>query len=244
MGKFKDVIKSNIIKTIYFNFKMLPLRQAIRLPVVFYGRVSFRSLKGKVSIKGGVSTGMIKVGIKDQYVDSSVPESIWAIHGLLTFTGALKMARGSYILVAKNAELTLGTNNSFYGSNLKILCFQKISIGDCARIAWDCQLYDSSFHYLELLNHNNEIKPLPKPVIIGDRVWIGNRSTVSKGSVIPNDTIVASSSLVNKDFSSLEPYSMIAGAPAVFKAAGLKRVWGGAEQTALDKKFGYSRHKL
>lgn len=235
---------TNFVKTIIFNFKMLPFRQAIRLPIYFYGRVKFRSLKGTVKIEGKVKTGMIKVGIKDQYVDTCVPESIWAIDGRLVFTGPLKIARGSYFLVSKSGTLTLGTDKSFYGSHLKILCFDKITIGDSARISWECQIYDTSFHYVEKLMEGSEITPLQKPIAIGSRVWIGNRSTISKGAVIPDDTIVASNSLVNKDFSNIDPFSLIAGMPASKKTTGLRRVWDFSRQAELDTHFNYSRHKL
>ena len=243
MGKFKDVIKSNIIKTIYFNFKMLPLKQAIRLPVVFYGRVCFRSLKGIVSIKGGVSTGMIKIGV-NQYVDTGVPESIWIIDGIMKFNGPMKMARGSYIHVAKNATLSIGSVGTFFGSNLRILCWDKITFGNSVRITWDCQFYDTSFHYIESLDPTKDIKSLTKPVSIGDRVWIGNRTTISKGAMIPDDTIVASNSLVNKDFSDIGPYCMLAGMPAVVKTKEIRRIFDVKKQTQLDKQFGYQRHKL
>ena len=247
MGKIKrikELLKCNIAKTIRFNFKMLPFKQAAKLPILFYGKTDFRSLKGKVEIKGPVSTGMIRVGIKEEYVDTSVGNTIWTINGTMVFNGPLKMWRGSYIVVAKNAVLNIGSKQTKLGSHLKIMCFNSITIGNCVRIAWECQIYDTSFHYLELLNRGNEIQPLSSPVVIGDRVWLGNRSTVSKGAVIPNDTIVASNSLVNKDFSQIEPYSMLAGCPASVKGSGLRRIFDRKQEKELDTKFNYPRTGL
>lgn len=242
--KIKELLRCNLIKTIEFNFKMLSFKQAKKLPILFYGKTNFRSLKGKVEIKGPVSTAMIRVGIKDEYVDTSVGNTIWTINGTIIFNGPLKMWRGSYIVVAKNAELNIGSQQTKLGSNLKIFCFDHISIGNCVRIAWECQIYDTSFHYLELLNRDNEVRPLSSPVSIGDRVWLGNRSTVSKGAVIPDDTVVASSSMVNKDFSQIEPYTMLAGCPAVVKATGLRRIFDRKTEKELDRKFNYSRTGL
>lgn len=37
-----------------------------------------------------------------------------------------------------------------------------------------------------------------KPIIIGNEVWIGNRVTINKGSIIPDQSIIASNSLVNR----------------------------------------------
>ncbi len=247
--KIKELLKCNLIKTIEFNFKMLPFKQARKLPILFYGKTDFRSLKGKVEIKGSIYTGKIKVGPKDIYVDTSIQNNIWTINGTIVFDAPVRIFRGSYILVAKNALLEINskpeeTNITKIGSNTKIFCFEHIRIGYACRIAWDCQIYDTSFHYIELLNRNNEIKTLSSPVIIGNRVWLGNRSTVSKGAVIPDNTIVASNSLVNKDFSNEPSYSMLAGCPATVKATGLRRIYDKKQEKELDKKYNYPRTGL
>lgn len=244
MKKIKELFKCNLIKTIKFNFKMLPFKQAARLPILFYGKTDFRSLKGEVEIKGAVSTGMIRVGIKDEYVDTSVGNTIWTINGKIVFNGPLKIWRGSYFLVARNAVLSIGSKQTKLGSHLKIMCFNSITIGNCVRIAWECQLYDTSFHYLEMLKHENDIRPLSNPVVVGDRVWIGNRTTISKGAKIPNDTIVASNSLVNKDFSQIEPYSMLAGCPATVKGIGYRRIFDRKQEKELDQRYNYPRTGL
>ena len=249
MKTIKELFRCNLLKTLFFNFKMLPFREAIKLPVLFYGRTDFRSLKGKIEIKGRIYTGKIQVGPRDEYVDTSVQNNIWTINGTIVFHGPLVIFRGSYILVAKNAVFEIYSKQgemglTKIGSNTKIFCFEHIVLGYACRIAWECQIYDTSFHYIELLNRENEIKQLSKPVAIGDRVWLGNRSTISKGAIIPNDTIVASNSMVNKDFSQIEPYSMLAGCPASVKTTGIRRVFDRKQEKELDEKFGYSRTGL
>lgn len=239
--KIKSIATCNLLKTIYFNFKMLPWKQARKLPVVFYGKVQFRSLKGSLVIAGKICTGMIRVGVRNAYVDTSVQETIWTIKGTVYFAGPTHFNRGSYILVARGAELYFGTQNSMYGSDLRILCFKRIRIGNRVRISWECQIYDTSFHYIEFTDSEKPVQPLPSPVEIGDRVWLGNRTTVSKGAVIPSDTIVASNSMVNKDFSSVGPNSILAGIPATVKFKGVRRIFDKCEEARLDKEFGYPR---
>ena len=67
---------------------------------------------------------------------------------------------------------------------------------------------------------------------------------MSKGSVIPDDTIIASNSLVNKDFSCIDPFSFLAGTPVIVKATGLKRIFDNDRQSELDILFHYHRAHL
>ena len=221
----------------------------MKLPILFYGKTDFRSLTGHVEIKGSIHCGMISVGKKDVYVDTNVQNTIWTINGMLILEGPIRFFRGSYILVAKNGVLDIKSKPTEsgitkIGSNIHIFCFNHITIGYCTRIAWECQIYDSSFHYIEFVDSEKEIVPLSTPIVIGNHVWIGNRTTIAKGAIIPNDTVVASNSLVNKDFSNTEPYSMLAGCPATVKATGLRRVFDRKQERELDKKFNYSRTGL
>jgi acetyltransferase-like isoleucine patch superfamily enzyme len=240
----RPFLRTSILKTIWFNWKMLPACQAWKLPIYLYGKTKFRKLTGKIIINGNISPGMIKIGKNDWYVDTSIQQCIWTIKGTIIFNGPISFGHGSYVLVSNNATLSFGTNTNYLGSNLKIMCFEKICFGNNVRITWDCQFYDTSFHYIESINQTENISPLTKPIIIGDRIWIGNRTTISKGAIIPNDTIVASNSLVNKDFSYIGPYCLLAGCPAIIKRKGVKRIFDKQREKELDKEFNYYRTHL
>lgn len=68
-------------KTIYLNFKSLPLSQAIKLPIFISHRVILASLKGKIVFDcDNVKTGMVKigfgyVGIFDRYRSRGIIEN-------------------------------------------------------------------------------------------------------------------------------------------------------------------------
>ena len=123
------------------------------------------------------------------------------------------------------------------------MCFDKIVFGGSSRTSWDCQIMDSTFHYIENLS-DEDIKPLTKPIVLGDNIWLGNRATISKGAVLPDYTIVASNSLVNKDFSSIGENCLLAGLPATVKQQNVRRVFDNKVQKELDKKFNYVRTHL
>lgn len=242
--------RSRLFSTLKINFKMLPFKQAIRFPIVVYSKTNFRSLKGRIEIKGRLYFDMISIGQRG-YIATAKPISTWKIEGNIVFYGPIAFYQGTYLLVAKDAVLTFGNEKSSnksgessitVGTNTKIICFESITIGDFAGITWDVQLIDTSFHYIE--NNCGEVQSLTKPIVIGDRVWVGNRTTISKGAVIPSNSIICSNSLVNKDLSSYGEHCMFAGSPAVKKGEGLSCVRDEQKQAEYDKKFGYNRSGL
>jgi acetyltransferase-like isoleucine patch superfamily enzyme len=55
------------------------------------------------------------------------------------------------------------------------------------------------------------MRPICKPIKIGDRVWCGHRVTILAGVTLGNDVIVAAGSVVNRD---IPANSICAGVPA------------------------------
>ena len=247
----KAILQINLLKTIVFNFKMLPFKTALKLPVVFCGKTEFRSLSGKIVFKGPIYTGMIKVGPHREYVYSNVQKSVWTIKGTVVFGGPVIFRGGSYVLVAPNALLEIDSRPKPFkfvsiGANTKIICYEHIKIGYQCVMAWECQLYDTNFHYIEYTDplKEKEITSLVAPILIGNNTWIGNRCTISKGAVIPDWSIVAANSLVNKDFTENGSNCLFAGSPARMKASGLRRIFDSEIQKQLDEKFHYNRCNL
>lgn len=82
---------------------------------------------------------------------------------------------------------------------------------------------------------SNKVYHKCKPVCIGSNVWIGNHVSITKGTVIADGCIVASCSVVNKQFHTAN--TLIAGVPAQEKKKGLKRIFSYERELALDKLF-------
>ena len=78
---------------------------------------------------------------------------------------------------------------------------------------------------------------MAKEIEIGDYCWISNNCTIMPGTVIPPYTIVASHSMVNKDFSHLEKYSVIGGMPARFLKSGVARVFNTDAERVIQQYF-------
>lgn len=92
-----------------------------------------------------------------------------------------------------------------------------IDIGKNCLIAHSVDISTTDFH--TVLNSDGVKTNSDSSVAVGDHVWIGKRVTITKGVVIPSESIVGASSVVTKQFFS--PNVVIAGNPAVVKKQGI-----------------------
>ena len=208
---------------LFFNFKMLPFKQAIRLPFDFYGRVRMVNLKGKVCLNTDrVFPGMIKLGSQGRDMFPTNPV-ILDIRGNLKFNGSFYIGCGSTIRIEPNAVLSFG-ENSRIGANSIVFCEDKIQIGNNVEMSWNIQLMDTDRHEIKDIE-TNQVTPSHAPIMIGDNVWVGNHVSFNKGCYIPGDTIIASNSLCNKDYCNIPSYSVIGGLPAKLIGKNKARVW-------------------
>ena len=236
------LLRHHPLKSIWFNIKVLPLRQAIRIPILLYSDTEFRNLSGSIIYKGEVRPFVIRIGNDTCYPATSRPLTIWDIRGTLILNGPISFMQGTYILVAEGASLEIGSKGTMLGSNTIIMCFDHITIGDTVRVTWDCQFYDTSFHYVE--DNNGNTNKLTSPIVIGDNCWIGNRCTISKGCVLPEYSILGSGALANKDYTENGSFCMYIGVPAKVKKKGVRRVFDEKREAELDKEFNYHRNHL
>lgn len=197
-------------KTLYFNFRFLPLRQAIRVPLIVSPRVALYDARGRVTIRGPVRPGMILIGIGEVAAfDFRRSRAVWQVAGHVVFEGPARVGNGFKLSVAESGTVTFGSG--FTGiPESQIICRDSITFGHGVGIGWDVLITDTDFHVL--LPANGDPGPPDAPVVIGDRSWIGVRTTIMKGVQIPNDTIVAAGSMVARSVE--EPNTVVAGNPA------------------------------
>lgn len=212
----------NIFYIIYLNFKFLPFKQACRLPIDVYGKLRLVGKSGKLNIIGDIRPGMIKLGSQGRDMFPLDPV-ILDIRGELTFNGFFYIGCGSTIRVEDNAKMSIGADSRF-GAQTILFCEERINIGAQVEGSWRCQLMDTDRH--EILDRKtNKVLQSRKPIEIGDNVWIGNNVFINKGTKIPDNIIIASKSLCNKDYSSVPAFSVIAGIPAKVVSSDKQRIW-------------------
>ena len=59
--------------------------------------------------------------------------------------------------------------------------------------------------------HNRNVRPEPRPVVIGSDVWIGAKASVMPGITIGDGSVIGTASVVTKD---VPPFTIVGGVPA------------------------------
>jgi acetyltransferase-like isoleucine patch superfamily enzyme len=92
-----------------------------------------------------------------------------------------------------------------YGSSL--VSSAHVKIGNDCLIGTHVMVMDCDFHRVE----DKAWDTSGEPVVLEERVWLGNRSMVLKGVTVGHDAVVAAGSVVTHD---VPPRSVVAGVPA------------------------------
>ncbi|HLZ22612.1 MAG TPA: DapH/DapD/GlmU-related protein [Ktedonobacterales bacterium] len=125
---------------------------------------------GKIFVQNG---GRIRIGERVQLL-SHYAHSVFA-----TFPGGL-------LEIGDRTVLNYGVD----------ICATKlVRIGADCLIGTHVIILDSDFH--EVADHSR--LPESRPVLIGNRVWIGNRATILPGVTIGDDAVVGAGSVVMSD---------------------------------------------
>ena len=128
--------------------------------------------------------------------------------GVLVFKGEAHIGRGSKIYCAPNSKLILGERFAI-SALTQIACYKSIVFGDDVQFSWDCLVMDSDTH--RIYYENKKINEDQK-IVFGNKIWIGCRCTILKGSNIPDGCVIGAMSCVTGN--KFENNTIIAGVPA------------------------------
>lgn len=213
MAFLKNIIKLILklnLNTIRFNLYYFPWRIAIKFPVFISGKVYLKELNGKIKLDCSIRPGLIQIGYGEVGIfDKVKSRTLWEVSGCVTFNGACNIGHGSKISVGKTGFLHFGDNFTITAEST-IVCFKEISFGNNCLLSWEILIMDTDFHKIK--NDLGELLNSESPIIFGDNVWIGCRTTILKGTKISKGCVVGANSLINKDLHKTN--SIYAGIPA------------------------------
>lgn len=203
------------IRSIFFNIKVLPLKQAIKLPIIISPFVKIISLNGKIKIEDeNIKFGMIKIGYGDVGIfDKVFSRTILELNGEIIFYGKADIGHGSKISVGNKGKLHIGEKFKITAET-EIVCHNEIKFGKNILISWDNLIMDTDFHKIYDINSKKQTN-YSKKIIIEDNVWIGCRNVILKGTTIKKGSVVGANSLIIGEFK--EENILIAGNPAKIK---------------------------
>lgn len=193
-------------KSVYFNFKYLEARHAIRLPVLVSHRVSLDVVKGRVIVEDP-STFSVRIGFDRSGISDESAGSVWQVSGTVTFRGRTRIGPAAKI-VAKG-DVVFGKNFNA-GSGVSFYCAKEIVFGDDCLLSWDITVMDHDFHEIRELAGDALVNP-PRKISVGNKVWIGCKATLLKGAGCEDGCVIASGTLLNKRFDGTD--QIVGGSP-------------------------------
>ena len=197
----------SIPKTLYVNFRYLPLQQALKLPFLVAYNVDFQAYRGGVILPKQLRLGMIRIGFFEVSVCNH-SQTAFKVKGTVEFRGTAYLGRSSKVLVMKGGRLVLGEDFKISSAS-SIFCINHIEFGSHIMFSWDCLVMDSDTHVI-MDSEGKRIND-DKPIVFGNNIWIGCRCTILKGSIIPDGCVIGASSTLTGQ--KLSPNTIVAGNP-------------------------------
>lgn len=212
----------DILNSIYFNIKYLPLRQAIKLPILL-SNVRLAKTKGSINIQADkIKFGMILIGDHRSDVFPRQKTVFKNKGGKIIFKGDCIIGSSSSIVIFEKGVLVFG-HNFKNTSSLSIVCTHYIQFGESVLVGWSNIFIDSSFHRLKDKDGRWKKGRGFAPIVIGRNNWFGLRCTIYKGTSTPDYCILGGNSILNKDYTNYPSYVLLAGNPIELKAENIWR---------------------
>lgn len=232
------ILRMNILKTFFVNFYFLPIKQAIKFPIVVYGKFYIHDKIGKIQIEtDSIHFNMIKLGYRwlDLWPVSYIPTQL-SLLGKIIFRGPAIISGGVNLTSDREmAIIDIGVDCVIGGGSM-IKSLDEIIIGDYSRIAGGCTIMNSNMHYIKdiesgIINRTNgKIK-------IGKFCWINPNTVITKGATIPNYSITSRNSFLSKDYSSYGENLFLVGSPAKPSSRKIQRIFSSSKSKELSKYF-------
>jgi Acetyltransferase (isoleucine patch superfamily) len=231
---FVFIYELNIFKTIYVNFKFLPINQSIRFPFFVFGKLKVKSFTGEVLFLNKPSLGMVLIGRDlDGFPTTNLPihleiDGVIKIHGPLLISGGVNITvwRGT-VEFEKYVRI---------GSGVILKCIEYIKIGENTAITANCTIMDTEVHYIYNCE-NNLVKKNFAKIIIGKNCWINPNTIISKGTILPDGVITTRNTYLNKDYTDLGIDFLLSGIPGHIIKTNVKRIFSYSLEKEINNFF-------
>ena len=210
------------IPSIVFNFRYLPLKQAVKLPILLR-KPDFRKLGGHVIIESNnLSFGMIRLGFNrvNIYPDNGIS---WLNEGTIVFKGKAAIGSDSYLVVRRTGSVTFG-DDFLNTAAMRLISCIGIEFGTSTRFGWSGLIMDTNFHPLYDMEKERFKKAYGK-IKIGDFNWFGTQCMIMHSVETPERCIFGARSVVTRG-GQFESYCVHGGSPLHVLSRNTIRIYG------------------
>jgi acetyltransferase-like isoleucine patch superfamily enzyme len=194
---FKTLREMSIFKTLFWNLRC----RNFTFPLIICPETHFRMGANAGIVPGAGGRLTFSRWPLDRFKQSQLKI---AASGKLEINGNFRIYSGFFIDICEGATLSLGSG--YINNNVRIVAFDKITMGSDVAISENVTIWDSDSHSI-----SGASGPVTSPVCIGDGVWIGMNVTILRGVRIGDGAVVAANSLVRED---VPPRTLVGGVPA------------------------------
>lgn len=210
--KLHSILHTNWPATFRLNYHAGGWKAVVRMPIKVYGSLKLK-LRGKILLPANAQRNMVIINADFEDYTASSGKAEVCILGTWQIDGFLRIGPDSCIYVNEGASLQFG-HNIYIARDSRILCYKHITLG-CDVLMGGTYVTDSSHHHI--YKEGTE-QPMYGDVVVGDGVYLGFRTILLKGAVIPAGSVVGSGAVCTSDFSKDGTGKLlICGNPAVVK---------------------------
>lgn len=211
-----------LLPSLWFNFKYLPLKQAVKLPILVY-KPHFLRLKGTVVIETpDLHFGMIRLGFFTSAVYPNAGITL-RIEGKLVFQGKCHIGNDCTVICGKKGKIVFGDDFRVTGG-LKLVSQCGINFGKHTLFGWGNVVIDTNFHPLYDME-KEKFKKAFGPITIGDNNWFGMNCLIMPGVITPEHCIFGARTVVTRG-GQYEPYCVHGGSPIRVLSRNVMRIIG------------------
>lgn len=206
----------NWLSTLRLNFKLLPLRQALRLPIVVRGSLRLNiGPEARLLLPQDAPHGTIVIGSQHETYKASAGKGQLSWLGTWQVRGMVRIGVDSCLYIHPQAKLTTG-DGVYIARDSQIECSQQVTIDDHV-LAGEIYICDTAAHPV---THQGNEQPMTRPIHIGQGCYFGFRTMVLRGCSIPPHCVVGSGAVCTRDYALHHPegHLLLTGVPAQVKA--------------------------
>lgn len=206
----------NLLATLRLNFRLLPLRQALRLPIVVEGPLRLDiGREARLILPDDAARGTVVIGSRHETYKAQAGCAQFSLFGTWQVDGRVRIGTDSCLYIHSGATFHTGAD-VFIARNSQIECVQQVTLGQRV-LTGEIYICDTAAHRV---THAGVEPPMTRPIVVGDDCYFGFRTQLLRGAVIPPCSVVGSGAVCTRDYAQLHPsgHILLCGVPAEVKA--------------------------